>query len=187
VSPLLRLSNWIDRGNAAVAKALAIPLAGMILVGSYNALARYSNATARRLQPGAEVLPVSNALLELQWYAFAVVFLFGSAHALKRGDHVRVDVLYAGLPTRGRRWVDLVGSFIFVVPFCLFGAVMAVPFALESIGRWEASPDPSGLPRWPLKAILPLAFLGIALQGLANGIRGAAALRGAVSDGVSDE
>ncbi|MFO1053287.1 MAG: TRAP transporter small permease subunit [Planctomycetota bacterium] len=168
---LLRFSRAVDRLNAAIARSVAVLIGVMVLVGSYNAI-------ARQLERRVGVTLTTGGLLELQWYLFALVFLLGAAHTLRRGEHVRVDVLSGGLPTRGRRWIDCLGSFLLVVPFCVFGVWTSIPFALESFLMRESSSDPGGLPRWPLKIALPVAFALIALQGLADGIRHLAALRG---------
>ena len=42
----------------------------------------------------------------------------------------------------------------------------------------EQSPDPGGLPRWPLKATVPVAFALLALQGVSEVIKRALFLRG---------
>ena len=89
----------------------------------------------------------------------------------------RRSILLRGQAT-GRRWIDCLGSFLLVVPFCVFGVWTSIPFALESFLMRESSSDPGGLPRWPLKIALPVAFALIALQGLADDIRHLAALRG---------
>jgi TRAP-type mannitol/chloroaromatic compound transport system permease small subunit len=42
---------------------------------------------------------------------------------------------------------------------------------------WEQSPDPGGLPRYPIKTIIPIAFLLLIMQGVAFTIRQVAILR----------
>ena len=59
---------------------------------------------------------------------------------------------------------------------------MANSFAIR-----EMSPDPGGLPRWPIKAAVPLAFLLLLLQGVAEAIRQWAALTGRLDDSRSEE
>ena len=39
----------------------------------------------------------SNAWLEIQWYMFAVIVMFGASYTLKRNEHVRVDLFYMTL------------------------------------------------------------------------------------------
>lgn len=163
---LLQLCTLVDRLNRAVARGVAWLLLLMVLVGAGNAVSRYAFA-----------LP-SNALLELQWYLFSLAFLLGAPYALRRSDHVRVDVLSSGLPERGRWWLDLVGGLVLLIPFCAFTILISRDFVLDSWAERETSNDPGGLPRWPLKPFVPLAFLLLLLQGLAEVVRRIALLRG---------
>ena len=64
-----------------------------------------------------------------------------------------------------------------LLPFCIYALIVSFPAAAESLRIGEVSPDPGGLPRWPIKAVLPVAFLLLALQGLANTLRAAGELR----------
>lgn len=50
------------------------------------------------------------------WYA--ALFLFASAYTLKEEGHVRVDVLFAGLKTRTKAWVNATGTLAFGIPLC---------------------------------------------------------------------
>ncbi len=143
----------------------------MVGVGAFNALARYLDKyTGLGLS--------SNLWIELQWYLFALVFLLGAAYTLKYDDHVRVDVLYTQLSRRGKAWINLLGTALFLVPFC--GVVLwhSIPFVTNSWAILESSPDPGGLPRYPIKSVIPLALLFVMLQGVSLMIREAAVLRG---------
>ena len=167
----LTLARRIDALNAAVGRLVGGLLAVMVLVGAYNAI-------ARTVQKDAGVLLTSNGLLELQWYLFGCVFLLGAAHTLRRDEHVRVDVLYGGLPVRGRAWLDLVGGLVLLIPFCVFGCVASWSFVADSIADREWSNDPGGLPRWPLKPVIPIGFALLGLQGVSEVIKRIAVLRG---------
>lgn len=171
---LIATSLWIDRLNRRVARAVAWLLLVMVLVGAYNAIARYCERDL-----GLHLS--SNALLETQWYLFSLAFLLGAPYALRAGDHVRVDVLYGGLPARGRHWIDLCGALLFVIPFCAFSIWFSLRFVADSWTENEMSNDPGGLPRWPLKPVVPLAFLLILLQGVSEAVKRIALLRGATA------
>jgi len=158
------LIRFIDRLNRGVFQLVCWLTLVMVLVGAFNALARYfDRAVAWRLS--------SNAWVELQWYLFSLVFLFAAPWALRTGSHVRVDVLYGRLSRRGRAWIDLLGGVLLLLPFCLFGMLISIPSVRDSIHVWETSPDPGGLPRWPIKSAVPLAFGLLFLQGLAEVMR----------------
>jgi TRAP-type mannitol/chloroaromatic compound transport system permease small subunit len=168
---LLRCADAIDRWHRRLANAVAWLLLVMVLLAAYNAVARYVGRDA-----GAQL--ASNALLELQWYLFSLAFLLAAPDALRRGDHVRVDLLYAGLPARGRCWIDLGGTLLLLIPFCACAVWLSVDFVADSIAGREMSNDPGGLPRWPLKPVVPLAFALLLLQGIAEAVRRIAMLRG---------
>lgn len=174
---LLGLSRGIDRLNRALGRGVAWLLVVMVAIGAFNAIARYS-------QRYTELQLSSNAWLELQWYLFSLVFLLGAPWALRRGDHVRVDVLYGGLPERGRWWIDLVGGVVFLIPFCVFAIWISIDFVVDSWVEGEMSNDPGGLPRWPLKPVVPIAFGLILLQGISEICKRVALLRGATPEEV---
>lgn len=155
---------WIDRLNHAVYRLASWLTLAMVLVGAFNALARYfDRAVAWRLS--------SNALVEAQWYLFSIVFLFAAPWALRLGSHVRVDVLYGRFEKRTRAWIDLVGGLAFLLPFTAFAIWISLPSVRDSIAVWEISPDPGGLPRWPIKSTIPIAFSLLFLQGVAEVLR----------------
>jgi len=163
------LPSLIDRLNVAVGRAAAWSVLAMALIGAANAIASY-------LEPLAGRRLASVALDELQWYLFSALFLLAAPWALRVNAHVRVDVLYGRLGERGKGWTDALGGLVLLIPFCVYAVVVSVPTAVESIQRHEVSPDPGGLLRWPIKAVLPVAFVLLALQGVANTMRAVAVL-----------
>ena len=121
----------------------------------------------------------SVALQELEWHLFAALFLLGSAYTLKHDDHVRVDVLYQSrwMGRRRRAWVNLLGSVLFLMPFCLLVVYSSLPFVENAYIYNEGSPDPGGLPhRWLIKACIPVGFVLLMVQGTALALRSLAVL-----------
>lgn len=169
--PLLRFASGIDWLNEKVGRATYWLTLIMVLIGAFNAIIRYLDRyTGWSLS--------SNTYLELQWYLFSLVFLLGAAYTLKHNAHVRVDVFYGRLSPRGKAWVNLMGTVFLLVPFCVLMLWAAWPTVRESWANWEVSPDPGGLPRYPIKTVIPIAFVLILLQGVAMVIRQIAILRG---------
>jgi TRAP-type mannitol/chloroaromatic compound transport system permease small subunit len=169
--PWLRLARAIDRLNEAVGRASGWLVLLMVLVGAYNAIVRYAGRYW-----GLNLS--SNVYIELQWYLFSLVFLLGAGYALKHRAHVRVDVFYARLSPRGQAWIDLIGTIVFLVPVCGVLLWVSWPSIINSWSILEVSPDPGGLPRYPIKSVLLLAFVLLLLQGVAEGIRNIAVLSG---------
>ncbi len=167
-----RLIEWVDALSERVARLALWLMLLVVGVGAFNALARRADGRF-----GTSIS--SNAYLELQWYLFAAIFLLGGAYTLRRGAHVRVDVVYDRLRERTRAWIDLVGHLLFLLPFCVFGLVVSWAPVVDSWQRLEGSPDPGGLPRYPVKTLVPLAFALLLLQGLAEVARKVRTLRAA--------
>lgn len=176
-----RLVRRIDRINDTVGRVVSWLCLAMVLVGAYNAVVRYLGRYI-----GFNLS--SNAYIELQWYMFSLIFLLGAGYTLRVDAHVRVDVLYGRMSPRVRAWIDLVGTAAFLVPFCLFALWTSWPSVVNSWAVLEGSPDPGGLPRYPLKTMVPVAFLLLMLQGLAEAIRRVDQLRtGRFPDDRRDE
>lgn len=163
----LKLSTAIDRVNQLFGKLASIMILLSCVVSATNALLRYG-------------LDVSNNWpLELQWYLFAAAVMLGASYTLKRNEHVRVDLVYSQLSDRGRVWIDIFGLVLFLLPACLLFAWLSwttlfYPSWLVS----EHSLNSGGLPRYPIKFIVPLGFFMLSLQGFSEIIKRIGMLQG---------
>lgn len=158
-----RAIDWFNQGLGKIANWMVM-LACVISAG--NAMVRYAFDTS------------SNAWLEVQWYMFTVIVMFGAAYTLKRNEHVRVDIVYMQVGERGQYWIDLIGAIVFLMPACLLLTWLAWPFFMQSYNIGEHSGNAGGLVRWPIKFLLPAGFALVALQGISEIIKRIAALRG---------
>ncbi len=166
---------WFERLQARIGRATGWFVLIMILVAAANALLRYGGRfIGRNLS--------SNALLEGQWYLFSLVFLLGAGHTLASGGHVRVDVVYSRLSQRGRALVDAFGTLFFLLPFTVVGLWVSWVPVRNSWRLLEGSPDPGGLPRYPIKTMILVGFFLLLLQGLAELVKNLERLRGAARD-----
>lgn len=166
---LLRLSKLIDTFTEFVGRFTywLVPL--VLAVGVWNVANRYvGRAIGRTLG--------SNVFIELQWYLFSVIFFLGAAYALKHGEHVRVDLFYANFNPRQKAIADLIGTLLFLMPFCILLIYFAWPVVETSVRVRENSPDPGGLPRWPLKMFLILSPALLLIQGISEAIKYVAVL-----------
>ncbi|MGQ0704245.1 MAG: TRAP transporter small permease subunit [Gemmatimonadales bacterium] len=161
----------LDRINAAVGRAVPWLALLMVLVGAFNTIVRY-------LGPRIGIQLSSNAYLELQWYLFSLLFLLGGAWTLQRDRHVRVDVLYSHRSDRARAWIDAIGTALLLIPFTLAGLWVAWGPIKASWAIREGSPDPGGLPRYPIKTVIVLGFALLLIQAVANLIHHIRVLRG---------
>ncbi len=147
----------MDRFYAIVSKVCAWTLFVMTILGALNAVLRYSSKFTGQVWS-------SNAFLEGQWYLFSAVFLLGAGYTLHKDKHVRVDVVYSRLDNTGQRRINLIGLVLFAIPFCILGIWSSIEFVFNSWSIWEISPDAGGLPRYPVKTLIPLGFTLLLFQ-----------------------
>lgn len=152
---LLALVRGIDAVNARVGRWAAWLALLLVAIVSYDVVMRYVfNITYVFVQ-------------ELEWHIFAVMFLITAGYAHLLDSHVRVDIFYVRFSPRIRAWVDFVGGILFLLPTVVLLVWTSIPFVLASLADLEGSPDPGGIPgRFVLKAVIPLAFLLLGLQGI---------------------
>src|SRR6201991_3418005 len=167
--PFLALSGAIDQVNEKIGYVCNFLVLLACVVSAGNAMIRYAFGYS------------SNGWLELQWYMFAVLVMFGAAYTFKRNEHVRVEIFYLVLSERGQLWLDLIGTLFFLIPSCLLLAYLSWPFFYQSYAVNEMSGNAGGLVRWPIKFVIPSGFVMLALQGVSEVIKRIAALQGYVT------
>lgn len=119
----------------------------------------------------------SPAVFELEWHLFAALFLLGAGWTFKNDQHVRVDLFYQKFSEKGQAIVNLIGSLLLLMPFCIVGFIESLEFAVNSLTIGETSPDPGGLPaRYIIKSCIPISFLLLGLQGLSVILKSSMAL-----------
>jgi TRAP-type mannitol/chloroaromatic compound transport system permease small subunit len=163
---LLAISRGIDAVNDRLGVLASWLVIAACLISAANAMSRYAFDLS------------SNAWLEIQWYLFAAIVMFGASYTLKVNEHVRVDIVYTHLSERGKLWLDMLGTAIFLVPSMLVIAWYSWPFFMQSWAINEMSGNAGGLLRWPVKFLVPLGFFLVALQGISEIIKRAASLLG---------
>lgn len=170
MSILLAIARAIDVLSTAVGKLMWWLTVAMVLIGAYNVITRYLGSYL-----GVQLS--ANLYLEMQTYAFDLIFLLGAAYVLKADAHVRVDIIYSRLSDRARAWIDIVGTFVFLIPFCVFGFYYCLGYVERSWAVMEQSPNPGGLARYPIKTVILVAFVMLVLQGISEVIKNIAYLR----------
>lgn len=167
---LLRLSRAIDALNDRIGHLVYWLILAAVLVSAGNAVSRYLLDLS------------SNAWLELQWYLFSGVFLLAAGYTLRHNEHVRIDVIISHLSPRMRAWIDLIGGIFFLLPMAVIIMALAWPIFVDSFVTHEYSSDAGGLLRWPVKFLMPVGFLLLALQGVSEIIKRLAFLLGRIPD-----
>ena len=114
-------------------------------------------------------------LQELLVYFHVTVFTVGAAWTLQHNGHVRVDIFYADMPVKKRALVDLLGTLLFLVPFCIFLLIIAWPYVAGSWKLLEGSREAGGLPAvFLLKSlilVLPALLLMQAMISTSDAIK----------------
>ena len=124
----------------------------------------------------------SNAYLEIQWYLFSVIFLFGAGYTLLRNEHVRIDIIQGRLSPRAQNWIDVFGIVFFLMPMSLIIMRLSWPLFLDSFERHEVSTNAGGLIIWPARLMIPIGFALLIIQAVSELIKRIAFLRGLIPD-----
>jgi TRAP-type mannitol/chloroaromatic compound transport system permease small subunit len=170
VSSLLNFSRWIDRLNEFVGRWVSWLVLAAVLISAGNAIVRKAFDTS------------SNALLEIQWYLFAAVFLLAAGYTLLRQEHVRIDVILGRFPRRTQIKVEIFGLLVFLMPFVIVVVELVMPLVIRAYVSNEMSSNAGGLIRWPVFALLPVGFVLLGLQGISELIKRFAFLKGLIDD-----
>mgnify|MGYP000202670811 CR=1 FL=1 len=145
---LLKLERGFDKFANFIGLITAIAMVLMILNVFYDVIMRYFFRSG------------SIAMQEMEWHLFSVIILLGVAYTLKEDGHVRVDLIYDRLTQKKKAMINMMGSMIFILPFCLLIGISSIDNAYEAYQSMEISGDPGGLHyRWIVKAMIPLSFL----------------------------
>jgi TRAP-type mannitol/chloroaromatic compound transport system permease small subunit len=113
---------------------------------------------------------------ELEWHLLVPLTLIGMSYALRHGEHVRVDVLFAQFSDRNRHLVDVISAMLAML-FSLFVMWLSIGFVAQSWSIGEGSSNPGGIGAlYLMKAIVPLGFALLFLQALSQAIRSGIAL-----------
>lgn len=152
-----RCVHVIDLVNEYIGRAMGWLMTALVALVTFDVISRYLFST------GWVVVQ------ETEWWMYSVVFLMGAGYTYLYDGHVRVDIIYSRLSTRWKRIVDLIGVFIFLFPMSFMLILSSRGYVLSSWQMGEGSPDPGGLPAYyVLKAVIPLGFFFLTLQGLSN-------------------
>ena len=167
---LLPVTKVIDAITTWIGKRLSWLIIGAVLVSAINATVRKIFDTS------------SNSFLELQWVLFSIVFLLCSPWTLLANEHIRIDIVNNLLPRQVRNAIDVIGHAFFLLPLTVVMILTAVPFFLVSYAQNEQSLNAGGLPQWPSKGLIMIAFIMMFVQGLSELIKRLAIMRDLIPD-----
>jgi TRAP-type mannitol/chloroaromatic compound transport system permease small subunit len=170
---LLALSRGIDAATTRLGQWVAWLVVAAALISAGNAIIR-------------KLFDVSsNAWLELQWWLYGAVFLLAAPWTLRLNEHIRIDILSQRFSPTRRNAIEIIGHVFFLLPTAALIVWTSVPFFLSSYAQNEQSSNFGGLPQWPAKFLIPLAFTVLFVQGLSELIKRIAILRGELVESES--
>jgi TRAP-type mannitol/chloroaromatic compound transport system permease small subunit len=154
-----RLADGIDNFIDAVGRVTAWSSFALAAVMGGNVLLRYVFHTGTVWSQ------------ELEWHLMAPICLFGMSYALRHGEHVRVDVMFAGFTQRSKYFVEFVSSLI-LMAISVIIIWLSINYVMQSWSIAEGSANPGGIPaRYLLKSLIPIGFALMFIQALGHAIR----------------
>lgn len=157
VSPINRLCRGIDCFTEITGKAISWLTLALIVTTCAVVVLRYFLGTG------------SIALQESATYIHAALFMLAMGFTLKRGGHVRVDVLYRGMSPRRQAVVDVLGTALFLIPVSILIFSYSLDYVLRSWAMGETSTEGSGIPLvFVLKTLLLVLPVTLVLQGVSE-------------------
>lgn len=167
---LLALSRLIDACTRKLGQSVAWLIVAAAVISAGNALVRKMFDIS------------SNSWLELQWWLFSAVFLLAAPWTLALNEHIRIDILNERLPRWLRNAIEILGHVFFLLPMAALVVWTSWSFFVVSYEQNEQSSNFGGLPQWPIKFLIPLAFSILFIQGLSELIKRVAIMTGDLPD-----
>jgi TRAP-type mannitol/chloroaromatic compound transport system permease small subunit len=172
VTPAEKLADGIDTFIDVVGRITAWSSFALALVMGGNVLLRYGFNTG------------SVWSQELEWHLMSPICLFGMSYALRHGEHVRVDVLFASYSQHNKFLVEFITA-ILSMAISLIIIKLSWAYVLQSWSIGEGTANPGGISaRYILKGLIPLGFALLFLQSLAQAIQYFLAWRGERTNAV---
>ena len=166
MNALLGLSRAIDAMSERIGRIVYWLILVVVLISA-------ANATIRKVFNYS-----SNAYLEIQWYLFSAVFLFGAGYTLLRNEHVRIDIIIGRFSVKVQTWIDVLGTIFFLMPMAVMFIYLSWPIFVRTYTHGEISTNAGGLLIWPARILVPIGFLLLILQGISELIKRVAFLTG---------
>ena len=170
MNALLALSRQIDALTERIGRSAIWIVLIVVLISAGNAIMRYAFNYS------------SNALLEIQWYLFGLLFLSCSGYTLLRNEHVRIDLLSSKLSKRGQAWIDILGIIFFLMPMAIAILMLSWPVFMHAFESGEMSNSAGGLIVWPARLMIPVGFALLIMQGVSELIKRIGFLQGRCPD-----
>ena len=107
--------------------------------------------------------------LDVTTMSFGALFMLGSALALLKGAHVRTDMLWDKFSDRKKGTIDSVAFILFFLPTMAVLVFISIDDFFYSMSINEKSNSGAWQPIiWPLRAVIPVTFAMLFIQGISE-------------------
>ncbi|MCB1361016.1 MAG: TRAP transporter small permease subunit [Rhodobacter sp.] len=128
-----------------------------------------------------------NSLVDFQWYAFALIVLFGGVWTFFEDRHVTVDFLAANMRPRTRAYVAIFGDLFLLLPLCVLVVWYGTKFATVAWATGEGSNQGGLTAHWLIKGALPVSFFLLGAGAVLHAVETAIGLRRSAVSGPEDD
>ncbi|MBK0325828.1 TRAP transporter small permease subunit [Rhodobacteraceae bacterium F11138] len=142
----------VSRGIASVIRWFAL---AMVLIQFCIVVGRYVF--------GVNSIAVQESVL----YLHAALFMLGAGYTLLMDKHVRVDIFYARADAATRRWIDIFGHLVLLIPSMLVLLYWSWPSVRNSWAILEGPISVGGIKAvFLMKSLIPAFCVLLLLQSL---------------------
>jgi len=162
---LIKISSLFDKINEFVGKNISWFIILMVVVQLAIVMSRYIY--------GIGFLKLQELLI----YLHGSLFTLAAGYTLLKDEHVRVDLIYREASQKYKSLINIFGTLIFLIPFCLLTFSTSLPYVRRSWKILEGSPETSGLNAvFILKTVLIIFPILLLLQSFSIIIRSSVSL-----------
>lgn len=161
-----KFMHYVDKTSEWTGRIACWIIVPMVLGTVYDVIMRYAFKAPTRWA------------YEMTWMEYGTLFMLGGAYGLLHQLHVRVDVLYKQYSKKVKLWFDAILYLLLFIPLFIILIKSSITFAADAWEIWEVSSISYWQPYiWPVKTVMPVAFILMFLQGLSELIKIAARLK----------
>jgi TRAP-type mannitol/chloroaromatic compound transport system permease small subunit len=106
---------------------------------------------------------------DLSYMLYGALFMLGAAFALRRGAHIRTDMLWDKFSGATKGKIDFYAYILFFYPGMILLFATSIDDAWYAFRLGELSEQTPWRPHlWPLKSVVPLTALLLMIQGVSE-------------------
>ncbi len=125
--------SFFDKSNRVIGEYISWFIVFMVIIQLTIVMARYIF--------GIGFLKLQELLI----YFHGLSFTLAAGYTLLSDEHVRVDLIYRASSNKYKSFINILGSFFFLIPFCLITYSTSFPYVKRSWKILEGSTETSGL------------------------------------------